>query len=63
MTCYNTNGMNIGVLGSDVDQQEYVQDVVFENLTLYDSVNIARIMTPTLSARPRSAGLPQRSFI
>jgi len=45
VTCYNTNGMNIGVLGSDVDQQEYVQDVVFESLTLYDSVNIARIMT------------------
>lgn len=45
MTCYNTNGMSIGVVGSHGDQTEYVQNVVFENLTLYDSVNVARIMT------------------
>ncbi|KAL1961508.1 hypothetical protein VTN77DRAFT_1649 [Rasamsonia byssochlamydoides] len=39
ITCYNSNGMPIGSVGQMPGQPDYVQDILFEDVTLIDSNN------------------------
>ncbi|KAK3350934.1 pectin lyase fold/virulence factor, partial [Neurospora tetraspora] len=43
--CYRSGGMCIGSIGSNANQPDYVENVVFENVELHDSSNAAWIKT------------------
>jgi len=45
IVCHESGGMCIGSMGSNAGQPDYVDDVVFENVTLYHSSNAAWIKT------------------
>jgi galacturan 1,4-alpha-galacturonidase len=45
IVCHESGGMCVGSLGSNSGQPDYVDDVVFENVTLYHSSNAAWVKT------------------
>ncbi|KAK0720063.1 pectin lyase fold/virulence factor [Lasiosphaeris hirsuta] len=45
VTCYSSGGMCVGSIGSNAGQPDYVDNVVFENVRLFDSSNAAWIKT------------------
>ncbi|KAB5575626.1 polygalacturonase-like protein [Coniochaeta sp. 2T2.1] len=45
IVCYESGGMCVGSIGSNAGQPDYVDNVVFENVTLYHSSNAAWIKT------------------
>ncbi|KAK3359708.1 polygalacturonase-like protein [Lasiosphaeria hispida] len=45
VTCYSSGGMCVGSMGSNTGQPDYVDNVVFENVRLFDSSNAAWVKT------------------
>ena len=45
VTCYASSGMPIGSIGQNPETPDYVENVLFENVVLHDSVNAAWIKT------------------
>ena len=45
VTCYQSNGMTIGSVGQYLHNPDYVENVLFEDVTLIDSSNAAYIKT------------------